>query len=242
MSAATVPCPKNAAGPYPSSGIREGEAQRVGVEDVCVEQVEGVVQHRVADQAICQAVRTGSPRSGAIRLGRCRTSGQLVSTGEAQRGLRQTRKQLQCAGCSAAPARARSPGEGRSAAPIACVEGSLRRGQSIDTGGMRKWARALGVATARGQHGPLRRTARGLPRWAVPVWGFASHWRSEGSWLGRAAWGRRSRRSLSAEARSEVVLADVAPERVRSVVAGSASPSASAPSASTPPAGRIWSR
>ena len=30
--------------------------------------------------AICHAVRTGSPRSGPIRLGRCRTSGQLVST------------------------------------------------------------------------------------------------------------------------------------------------------------------
>src|ERR1700683_4946909 len=31
-------------------------------------------------QAICQAVRTGSPRSGAIRLDMCSTSGQLVRT------------------------------------------------------------------------------------------------------------------------------------------------------------------
>ena len=163
--------------------VGEGEAERVGVEGVGVEQVRGSCSIACPTHAISQAVRTGSPRSGAMWVDMCRTSGQLVSTASSDAGEDR-------------PQQLRAPDRGRGGPPsLAPLDGggrgAVNQRARHSPGSIRE---ASAARRSRGRC-PSRRTAASAGpcrRLDLRHTGACGSW-----WWGQEASGRRSRRSRS---------------------------------------------
>ena len=225
--------------------IREREAQRVRVEGVGVEQVQRVVEHRVTDPGDLPGGAHGSPRSGAMRLDMCRTSGQVVSTASATPGDDTqepiSRPRIAATAPSARRAR-RALRAARAACPRRAAAARVRRGRrgsagvrgAGDAGAQRLLVfAAAGIGAAYGaacDHcgaSAVRRAVVGRSRTDVPV--RDRHLRKTAAMkvLVVGAGGVGAAFAAIAQRRpafEQVVLADVAPERVKAVVAALGEP------------------
>ena len=214
----------------------------MGVEGVGVNRCSGSWSIACPTQAISQAVRTGSPRSGAMRLDMCSTSGQLVriassSAGSATSAISARRTSATAPSGRAAPLGA--PSRARLARACRSVSGGV-------CGGLGRPVLIVCCGRERADRRSIREPPATLRRIGRPLvtssLRFASHWGDEGPGCRSGRRGRGLCRDRAASGGSSRCAGRrCARARAGGRRSGWASPTASRPSVWTPPAARSWS-